>query len=239
MPDFRDELTVISIGGQTSVDLALGFFARTVYVENFSNAYVSIPDIVSFVPPYTARLLALPGVQKAKMLFAAPPGTKQVASITGQVCNATWSELSVPVTGGPIGPIGVTSNYYDRNPTGVSLSFSAVIAPPDAGTVRWSYVAPANRKAFVESMQMITEIITVYPAGGLLIDTRCAFSGGAAFISAQIFNGNVVGARADALTGSSLELQPGDSIAMVTQDARAAGGSSYHFGSVKLTEFDA
>jgi hypothetical protein len=241
MPDALDELVTITVGGQTQQTVALGFFALSVYIENYTNQYVSVPDVRAFIPPYTARLLALNGTALAQISFGAPPGAVQVASITGQICNSTWSAKAFPVTGGPIGPIGVTSNYYDRNPLSFTLGFIGQSIGPN-NIIRATYTVPASRKAFIETATLTEVFETV---GDLALGFAQAIvqvtpSGGVAatvlFCHAEGFC--PVRTHAQNSVGSSIELQPGDRLDLLTINAYTATLLAFVM-SVKGTEFDA
>lgn len=235
-----DIITTIRIGGPTSVDTGLGFHANSVYVENYSNQYVAVPDVQSFVPPYTARLLGLNGASRANILFAAPPGTNQVATIAGQICNATWSEKELPALGGPVGPIGVTSNYYDRNPTDQFLVFSQNNVAPHASVARVTYQTPASRKAFIEFVSLYARRSAVMTAAGIWsVGLNLTASGGAPVsLVYQRTSLNAVNAiTAWGATSIGL-MQPGDLIQLTTEDLGTGGTVDYTIG-FKATEFDA
>lgn len=246
MADALDELITITIGGTVNQNIALGFHALSVYIENYTNQYVSVPDVQAFIPPYTARLLALNGTPVARIFFGAPPGAVQVASITGQICNSTWSQKAFPVTGGPIGPIGVTSNYYDRNPLTLVFQFLQPNTAPHATAVHWTYTVPANRKAFLEQLQVITQLEA---AGDLAPGANSGFAESFIFITPVGSTGKTTlnayvqdvapsRSRADAAVGASMELQSGDKIEAITKNTYTAT-QTFHYLSAKITEFDA
>lgn len=143
-----------------------------------------------------------------------------------------------------VSPIWSSPQYYDRNPVSFVQVYDAVhagIVAAGAVSVVWSYINTGATRAFIEAMQCITEIATVYAAAGYLESGIAiqAPAGGAVttVVRARIGIANAVGSRAEAVLGSSMELQPGEAAYGYTVDPRA-GGSCMHVVSAKITQFD-
>src|SRR6266702_1596190 len=91
------------IGTSEKLSADIGFRAFGVYVGNYSDRWVEIPEANEFVPPKTRQVIPLPGVEVALALFATPPTVPQPAGVPGQTCFLTYTERNVQPSGGLIG----------------------------------------------------------------------------------------------------------------------------------------
>ena len=94
---------------QKKLEANVEFRAYGAYVDNFTSAWVELPDASRFIPPNTFRVLPLPGVTVVKAQFGAPPGVVQPAAVAGQTCFITVTEQRVQPTGGPVGATALAS----------------------------------------------------------------------------------------------------------------------------------
>jgi len=129
--------------------------------------------------------------------------------------------------------------WYDRNPIHRLYGYSGNLAPHSV-TTRWTYTVPAGKKAFLELAAVhhiktaaATTVVNSYssilitPSGGSLTE----------LIAAQIYT-NAVGDKDRAETGHAAVLLAGDIIQFNTYNGDT-GGTVWHRGVAKITEFDA
>lgn len=129
--------------------------------------------------------------------------------------------------------------YYDRNPVKRQALYAADSVAPHALTVRFTYTAPAGKKAFVEVAKVLiireTAATTAAPTTGQILLTPSGLSGGIAVTT--YMQNNVVGTIDRDALATQVELLPGDAISGQTADQSTAGGMGYNLH-VAMDEFD-
>lgn len=112
MPQPQEKpLALVAATPQRNLESNLEFRAMGAYVDNFTAAWVELPDAQRFIPPNTFRVIPLPGVTKLSARFAAPPGVTQPLAGAGQTCYIVATELDVQPTGGPVGVTGLSASF--------------------------------------------------------------------------------------------------------------------------------
>lgn len=139
----------------------IGFRARCIIADNWSNQNVYIPDAQTWVPPYTIgyRVLISPTEMARADLTTTGRGVAQAAVITTEVCVLLWCEkvvLSVPASVAP-------------NATAASASFNLAQYGGTATTL--------GQKAMASSIPVtIASDQSVIPLAANILDGRQAFT---------------------------------------------------------------
>lgn len=130
--------------------------------------------------------------------------------------------------------------YYDRNPINRTQWYLAGGVAPHGGTSRFSYVVPANKKAFLE-MASLAIIRNTAATGAGLTSAAISYvpSGGAQqdMLYAQFINLNQGASDKNGLAQMG-ELGPGDGVSSFTTDGSTGGTNQYNIAT-KIQEFDA
>lgn len=107
---------------QESHDQQLGFYARSVRVENPTAAYWYLPDQLRFIPPFvTGMIIPLDGTERANILYQTPPGLQQATTL--QLSAAASFVYSEAPIGGDAG-ISLAANAFGRALSVISVGFT-------------------------------------------------------------------------------------------------------------------
>lgn len=149
-----------------------------------------------------------------------------------------------PTYGQPISkavPEPATSFRYDRNPITVALSVAPGTVAPHADTIRASYTIPTGKRAILEAVDIIIEIITAAgPSGDKRAELRYVPNGGAdtQFIRAGLLaSSNTIGDKQFKAFGLSAIFSDGDVINARTADIGTGGTTSPQI-KAKFTEYE-
>ena len=75
------------------LDEQLPFAARIVYVDNYTDRWIYLPNANRFCPPYRAGLsFRLLGVRRARALFQKPGSLADAPSLSSQIATLTFSD---------------------------------------------------------------------------------------------------------------------------------------------------
>lgn len=224
-----DTTFVLIVGGTTSFDDVVQKPAQTVVVNNFSNQWVELPGLATFVPPYwLGATFAAGGTNRASAKFNSPTGIPQAATIAAQNCSVIYMELAIqPNPGQPITVRAPSTEW--RNPKEIINSATNSFVGPVAFGTDFSYTVPAGRRARVDTAQCMAEISASDGSGsGTQIGCFIGEVVGAStlsMISANIWTGTVQGARADVALAASVEFSAGTVLQGVSGNPRGAGVS--------------
>ena len=125
-------------------------------------------------------------------------------------------------------------NWYDRNPTSISKTFTNTGVAPHVITSRWTYTVPAGRKCQIEFVQI--ELVRKTVAAPVNTAFGYVTIAGASFLRA-VMESNTIGERSNTVAGVGVILEAGDVIAGLTFDSSTGGTITYTL-TLKGTEFD-
>ena len=138
-----------------------------------------------------------------------------------------------------ISPVNA-SPWYDRNPTYPDAGWTGAVQNDGAGTVRWSYTVPANRRAAITALAVTAHCTTAGAAGawcraGITIQP----SGGTARqVCMAVVDAGTLGAVFRASIDGPVILGTGDIVQCTTVTSDAVSVTQVFTGGVFL-EFDA
>lgn len=157
-----------------------------------------------------------------------------------EITTGAAESVKFLVTDGESGSDQASRQWYDRTPATKGKSYGASGVAPHVATQRWTYTVPANRKAMLESAQIVQMRETAAgPVGRsssyIATTTSDAVSAVAAY-AVMILNavGNPI---ADSKPLQAV-LIAGDVVSGNTEDL-STGGTVFYQCNAKLTEYDA
>jgi len=113
----------------------LGFYARSIRIDNPTSAYWYLPDQMIFIPPFVSgKVLNALGTQRANIRYAAPPGLYQPDVLTDSAA-ATFI-YSDDIAQGDSG-LSLAANAFGRGISIIPIKFSVVPG------ISYTFVQPA------------------------------------------------------------------------------------------------
>ena len=102
--------------------LQIGFYARTLVVDNPTAAYWYLPNILRFVPPFvTGMVIALPGTETFSILYQAPPGLTQPPALVGTAAASfVFHEEALGADSG----MSLSANAFGRSVSMIQVGFT-------------------------------------------------------------------------------------------------------------------
>ena len=96
----------IDAAGVATIEEALGFIARAVSIDNYTDRWLYVPAVARYVAPKNVgRIFSLgQGTEKAMLTQEAPPSRVIGVVTAGQLCVTTWYEDELAEQGGYLHP---------------------------------------------------------------------------------------------------------------------------------------
>lgn len=103
-------------------ELQIGFYARSLIVDNPTAAYWYLPDVLRFIPPFiTGMIIPLPGMEKFSITYQAPPGLTQPLALSS-TASATFVFHEEPV--GVSSGVSLSANAFGRSISMIQVGFT-------------------------------------------------------------------------------------------------------------------
>lgn len=197
---------VVETPSGTKVNIGLGFTARSIVVDNWTNQYVRLPAAGQTILPYTVGAVRkCEGTTSAELRFEAPGGYAEPATVAGETVEAIFtSEDLAYAAGTSVAPSTAALPQVVKSSDSEASAYTDVY--PIGGktlssTVR-AFTAIAGRSLTYVSITEVAKPVDLFavstPAAGAQATVTFAGSVGAAhmltYLAASIFGSGGLGA---------------------------------------------